>query len=869
MDPKKLNKTLHGIYMEIEKARTEEQWGAIPALLHRYNSKMDKNNSVADCYGAIVAGECQLELYVASCKALKKRTSVFGVGGSVDGERDGGVREGEGGRRSGGEGGEDSLVHSLSIGMSLSPSLQLQNAKMYFQNALEKDPKNEEALLLLGRCCILGKMFEDALKNFKEVNMDVYMRENLKEMSPRLLNLRIQGLAYFGATYEKLASAVEGHREEYVDLAIKHYAMCEDLSVKGVKQFGRNGIKGSAAIEMAMYRGAVLDLGKGNVKESLNRFRRIAYIGNTIVSSYIRVKALEHIAEINLKCSNTVRFTPVEPSLSSKGYVPQGSVEEAILCLLLLVEDLGNKELVSRNDKETLLLVHKKVTSVYSQLVVALTQKKEYGLLLHLYEQAMQFSFEESFLWFQFALVLSSCQETKRALLVLKECLVFSPSNVDILFNAVKLCLGSMEHKLEMASEYSDALVSILIDNNLDGDWKDSESVFNRKLLSRAYMCVGLSLKGLSAVEPRHDKKKCLQKSCLSSLTNAYQLDENSHINAFYCSLMFAEVRELPKALKYVRRAIALNPTDTDSIHLLALLLSAKNLYTEAVQACDTGLLVDDFNFGLMLTKAKLLINSGNMKAALGVFKSALTLWRDVFGEEAANSNQFPRRILFRMSISTGLSHEAQGVAKMLQSGGRSTELPSGFGDGTSNVKSLDRSTQILSSRMTSHDAGPTGVGSDLPLQYALLTKIWLSTAQCYLTGMLYNDAAACIEEAATLSPHSPSVYYFRGLLAEQQNDVENAQKHLEMALALQPDHVDSLVTLGSILLERGKIVNAEKQLSEALEKDFTSHKAWYMMGNVLEKRGHLEKANDCFLMALSLEDTAPIVPFDTVPKPI
>ena len=94
---------------------------------------------------------------------------------------------------------------------------------------------------------------------------------------------------------------------------------------------------------------------------------------------------------------------------------------------------------------------------------------------------------------------------------------------------------------------------------------------------------------------------------------------------------MFAEIRDLQKALKYIRRAIAVSPLDTDNIHLLAILLSGKNLYCEAVQTCNTGLLIDEHNFSLMITKAKILTNSGKTDQALAVYKSALELWRSLF----------------------------------------------------------------------------------------------------------------------------------------------------------------------------------------------------------------------------------------------
>ena len=102
-------------------------------------------------------------------------------------------------------------------------------------------------------------------------------------------------------------------------------------------------------------------------------------------------------------------------------------MEEAVLCLLILEEDVRNCGFVHRRDKAELCQLHKKISLLYSHLLIALRWRGQLGMLQNLYEQALQFSFEESFLWFQFALILLESGQTKRTLLVLKECIKLSP----------------------------------------------------------------------------------------------------------------------------------------------------------------------------------------------------------------------------------------------------------------------------------------------------------------------------------------------------------------------------------------------------------------------------------------------------------
>ena len=95
------------------------------------------------------------------------------------------------------------------------------------------------------------------------------------------------------------------------------------------------------------------------------------------------------------------------------------------------------------------------------------------------------------------------------------------------------MCLGSLENDADFATEVCDELLNLLIDGSWNGDWSSDESVFNRQLLSRAYLCVGLAHKALSSRESNEEKKKLLQKSCIGSLFNAFKLDQKSHVNAF------------------------------------------------------------------------------------------------------------------------------------------------------------------------------------------------------------------------------------------------------------------------------------------------------------------------------------------------
>ena len=59
----------------------------------------------------------------------------------------------------------------------------------------------------------------------------------------------------------------------------------------------------------------------------------------------------------------------------------------------------------------------------------------------------------------------------------------------------------------------------------------------------------------------------------------------------------------------------------------------------------------------------------------------------------------------------------------------------------------------------------------------------------------------------------------------------------------------------------------AQKVLRDAVERQSTYHEAWQGLGEVLEAQGQSEAAVDCFLTALELEASSPVLPFSIIPR--
>ncbi|MCJ8737248.1 hypothetical protein PDJAM_G00021910 [Pangasius djambal] len=147
------------------------------------------------------------------------------------------------------------------------------------------------------------------------------------------------------------------------------------------------------------------------------------------------------------------------------------------------------------------------------------------------------------------------------------------------------------------------------------------------------------------------------------------------------------------------------------------------------------------------------------------------------------------------------------------------------------------------------------------------LAQIWLHAAEVYIGMMKPAEAMACTQEAASLFPTSHNVLFMKGQVAELRGNLEDAKRCYEEALAISPAHIRSMQRLGVILYQLQRFSLAEKVLCEAVQLCSSSHSGWHSLAEVLQAQGNMAAASECFLTALQLEASNPIMPFTILPR--
>uniref|UniRef100_A0A2K6UT44 Tetratricopeptide repeat protein 7B n=1 Tax=Saimiri boliviensis boliviensis TaxID=39432 RepID=A0A2K6UT44_SAIBB len=786
--------------------------------------------------------------------------------------------------------------HPLRQGASpRGPKPQLTEVRKHLTAALDRENLKSEFLqesnLIMAKLNYVEGDYKEALNIYARVGLDDLP---LTAAPPYRLRVIAEAYATKGLCLEKLpisssTSNLHADREQDVitcyekagDIALLYLQEIERVILTNIQN--RSPKPGPAPhdqelgffLETGLQRAHVLYFKNGidvhedqqNLTRGVGRFRELLRAVETRTTQNLRMTIARQLAEILLrgmceqsywnpledppcqsplddplrKGANTKTYTLTRKARVYSGeniFCPQENTEEALL-LLLISESMANRDAVlSRipEHKSDRLISLQSASVVYDLLTIALGRRGQYDMLSECLERAMKFAFEEFHLWYQFALSLMAAGKSARAVKVLKECIRLKPDDATIPLLAAKLCMGSL-HWLEEAEKFAKTVVDV----------GEKTSEFKAKGYLALGLTYSLQLQGCRAGLPKSTLHKYFFR--------AHSLSPTDHQAAFYLALQLAISRQIPEALGYVRQALQLQGDDANSLHLLALLLSAQKHYHDALNIIDMALSEYPENFILLFSKVKLESLCRGPDEALLTCKHMLQIWKSCYNltnpsDSGRGSSLLDRTIADRRQLNT-------------------ITLPDFSDPETGSVHATSvaasRVEQALSEVASSLQSSAPKQGPLHP--WMTLAQIWLHAAEVYIGIGKPAEATACTQEAANLFPMSHNVLYMRGQIAELRGSVDEARRWYEEALAISPTHVKSMQRLALILHQLGRYSLAEKILRDAVQVNSTAHEVWNGLGEVLQAQGNDAAATECFLTALELEASSPAVPFTIIPR--
>ncbi|XP_036291123.1 tetratricopeptide repeat protein 7A isoform X4 [Pipistrellus kuhlii] len=735
-----------------------------------------------------------------------------------------------------------------------------------------------EAMLILGKLHYVEGSYRDAISMYARAGIDDMSMENKPLYQMRLL---AEAFVIKGLSLERLPNSIASRhrmteREEEVITCFERASWIAQVFLQELEKVANNTtsrhLKGSHPVdyeltyflEAALQSAYVTNLKKGNIVKGMRELREILRTVETKATQNFKVVAAKHLAGVLLhSLSEECYWSPLSqplPEFMNKEensfimqalrkphlyegdnlYCPKDNIEEALL-LLLISESMATRDVVlsrAPEQEEDRTVSLRNAAAIYDLLSITLGRRGQYVMLSECLERAMKFACGEFHLWYQVALSMVACGKSAYAVSLLRECVKLRPSDPTVPLMAAKVCIGTL-HWLEEAEHFA----MMVIDRGEEAG----------EFLSKAYLALGLtySLQATDAtLKCRQDE---LHRKALQTLERAQQLAPDDPQVILYVSLQLALVRQISSAMEQLQEALKLCRDDANALHLLALLFSAQKHYQLALDVINMAITEYPENFNLLFTKVKLEQVLKGPEEALVTCRQMLRLWQ----------------ALYNFSQLGGLEKDGslgEGVMLKKQSGLHLT-LPDAH-DADSGSR---RASSIAASRLEEAMSELTMHSSVLkqgPMQlWTTLEQIWLQAAELFMEQQHLKEAGFCIQEAAGLFPTSHSVLYMRGRLAEMKGSLEEAKQLYKEALTVNPDGVRIMHSLGLMLCRLGHKSLAQKVLRDAVERQSTCHEAWQGLGEVLQAQGQSEAAIDCFLTALELESSSPVLPFSIIPR--
>ncbi|XP_077432041.1 tetratricopeptide repeat protein 7B isoform X1 [Vanacampus margaritifer] len=858
---------------EIERCRSEGQWDKIPELVRQLSAKLISNDDL----GELLLGECKLLTYL--------KENPIKQGASPRGPR-------------------PKLVE---VRKHLTAALDRGNLKADYL---------QEASLLMAKLSYVEAEYRDALGRYNRVNLDdmqlagapVYRLSMIAEAyatkglclekvpaaSPLLSNQNVASPSPNRNRTEREQEIITCY-EKSGDIALLYLQEAEKALSAGIQN--RSPKPGPASqdqelgyfLETGLQRAHVIHFKNGNLTQGVGRFREILRAIETRTTQNLRMTIARQLAEILLRgmCEQSY-WSPVEDppivsplddptrqghvqskkySLSRRPRVysgenlfcPQENTEEALL-LLLISESMANRDAVlsripeHNNDR---IISLQSASVVYDLLTIALGRRGQYEMLSECLERAMKFAFEEFHLWYQLALSLMAAGKSARAVKVLKECIRLKPDDPTIPLLAVKLCIGPM-HWLDEGECFSKMVI----------DMGEKAAEFRAK----GFLAIGLvySLKATNA--SLRSTQEEYQRKSLGAFQRAQSLSPTDHLAAFYLALQLAVSRQIPEALGYVRQALQLQGDDVHSLHLLALLLSAQKHYQDGLNIIEMALSEYPENFNLLYTKVKLESMCRGAEEALLTCKHMLQIWKSFYNltnpsDSGRGSSLLDRAVADRRQLNAMTLPDFSDPDTGGPQDANILDFSSMFSVCSVHATSIaaSRVEQALSEVASSLQSSAPKHGPLHP--WLTLAQIWLHAAEVYIGMSKPAEASACTQEAANLFPTSHNVLFMRGQIAELRGNIDEAKRWYEEALSINPTHVKTMQRLGLILHQLQRYSLSEKVLRDAVQVNSTAHDVWNSLGEVLQAQGNAAAATECFLTALELEASSPILPFTIIPR--
>lgn len=137
--------------------------------------------------------------------------------------------------------------------------------------------------------------------------------------------------------------------------------------------------------------------------------------------------------------------------------------------------------------------------------------------------------------------------------------------------------------------------------------------------------------------------------------------------------------------------------------------------------------------------------------------------------------------------------------------------------------------------------------------------EAWLAEVPVRIRARQFKEALAAAEKAQTFDPRSAEVVYQIGSIAHVQGDIAAAMAAYNKALALEPKHVDGLISRAGLLIDQNKLDLARRDVEVVLKESPKDPRGAYLKSLLDERAGDMAGARQALAQVTALLDPVPL----------
>ncbi|CAJ0644372.1 10956_t:CDS:10 [Entrophospora sp. SA101] len=421
----------------------------------------------------------------------------------------------------------------------------------------------------------------------------------------------------------------------------------------------------------------------------------------------------------------------------------------------------------------------------------------------------------------------------------------------------------------------------------------------SKELIAKAWRFVGVGYSMLADKEYDPKSRPEFHAKAIDALNKSIKLDPEAFETYYQLALEYAITRDIGQAIESVKQALALDGTNIPCWHLLVLLLSSQKDIQGALKASEIGAKESDWettdstvdfntlaaignNDGEEFLSFKLTQNvlqelANGSETAIQNFDKLFTLFGRVFPDYSLVSyydSSSKKHEKYEDTISSKLQISSNSAKSFTSSSDKKEEYlsSSNNNDGSTissatNKETLDvpKTNYATSIASSSKNSGSSGVR---PSPTPTITDLWLGSASIFRRLGNLEEAQKAIESAEEIDNMNPDIWYQLGLLHFVQEQYVEAISAFHKAMALDLNHVLSLVYLARTYIETKNIEIAEGILDDITKGiGWDCAEAWLYLGQIYKATNRIKRTKDCLWYTLDLEESQPIRSFNVLPR--